>query len=110
QRALLAMATILNPAALFADEPTTALDVTTQAHILALLQERRAAGTGILLITHDLQQVAPIADRVAVMAGGRIVENAPTAQLYRAPQHPQTRALLRAMPVIGAGRWTVPAS
>ena len=108
QRVMLAMATLLNPALLIADEPTTALDVTTQAQILALLQSwRRERGMGLLLITHDLLQVAPIADRIAVMAAGRIVETAPTAQLYRAPQHPYTQALLHAMPALGEGRWMV---
>ncbi len=108
QRVMLAMAALLNPALLIADEPTTALDATTQAQILALLARwRRERGMSCLLITHDLVYVAPIADRIAVMAGGRIVETAPTAQLYRSPRHPYTQALLHAMPTVGGGRWTL---
>jgi len=107
QRVMLAMAALLNPALLIADEPTTALDATVQVQILALLLAlRRQQGMAILLITHDLLHVAPIADRVAVMSQGRIVETAPTTQLYQSPQHPHTRALLSAMPRMGQGRLT----
>lgn len=109
QRVMLAMAMLMDPLLLIADEPTTALDATVQAQMLELLLVlRRRVGTAILLITHDLLQVAPIADRIAVMTQGRIVETAPTKRLYHAPQHPHTQALLRALPTIGAGRLSVP--
>ena len=99
QRAMIAMALACAPALLIADEPTTALDVTIQAQILDLLCELRAAtGTAILLITHDLGVVAEIADRVAVMYAGRIVEEAPVGELFAMPQHPYTIGLLGAVP------------
>ena len=103
QRVMIAMALALEPAILIADEPTTALDVTTQMQILRLIrevQERR--GTGVLFITHDFGVVAEIADRVAVMQRGRIVEQGPAAQVLNAPEHPYTRALIAAVPH-GAG-------
>jgi oligopeptide/dipeptide ABC transporter ATP-binding protein len=104
QRAMIAMALVGEPALLIADEPTTALDVTVQAQILALLGELRARrGMAILLITHNLGVVAETADDVAVMYAGRIVERAPAAVLFRDAQHPYTLALLGAMPE-GAGR------
>ena len=107
QRVMLAMAIVLQPALLIADEPTTALDATVQQQILTLLLRlRKQTGMAILLITHDLLQVAPIADRIAVMTRGRIVETAPTAQLYATPVHPHTQALLHAMPRLGQGRLT----
>ncbi len=105
QRVMIAMAIACEPDLLIADEPTTALDVTIQADILDLLcrlRERR--GMGILLITHDLGVVAEQADRVAIMYAGRIVEEAPTPELFAQPLHPYTRALLRSMPVLGAHR------
>ncbi len=99
QRVMIAMALACNPRLLFADEPTTALDVTTQAQILDLLrnlsEERRMA---VVLVTHDLGVMAQTADRVAVMYAGRIVENAPVKELFSHPAHPYTRALLRACP------------
>ncbi|MEU8423464.1 ABC transporter ATP-binding protein [Micromonospora sp. NPDC048835] len=98
QRALIASAIAGEPALLIADEPTTALDVTVQAQILRLLAERRAAGVGLLLISHDLAVVAQVADRVLVMREGRIVEHGPTERLLRAPEHPYTRQLLAAVP------------
>ena len=105
QRAMIAMALACEPALLIADEPTTALDVTIQAQILDLLRELRAAtGTAILLITHDLGVVAEIADRVAVMYAGRIVEEAPVAELFAAPQHPYTIGLLGAVPRLAGPR------
>jgi peptide/nickel transport system ATP-binding protein len=105
QRAMIAMALACAPALLIADEPTTALDVTIQAQILELLRELRAAtGTAILLITHDLGVVAETADRVAVMYAGRIVEEAPVARLFAAPQHPYTIGLLGAVPRLAGGR------
>jgi oligopeptide/dipeptide ABC transporter ATP-binding protein len=101
QRVMIAMALACEPALLIADEPTTALDVTIQAQILSLLADLRAAhGTGILFITHNLGVVAEIADEVAVMYAGRIVERAPAASLFADAQHPYTLALLAAMPAL----------
>ncbi|MCW2474928.1 ABC transporter ATP-binding protein [Candidatus Symbiopectobacterium sp. NZEC151] len=95
QRVMIAMAVACQPRLLIADEPTTALDVTIQAQILALLDRlRRELSMGLLLITHDLGLVSQWADRVAVMYAGQKVEEAPTAQLFSAPQHPYTRGLL----------------
>jgi oligopeptide/dipeptide ABC transporter ATP-binding protein len=115
QRAMIAMAVACEPALLIADEPTTALDVTIQAQILDLLLDlQRSHGTSILLITHDLGVVAEVADDVAVMYGGRIVERGPAAQLLAEPQHPYTAGLLAAMPGIDADKaqplTTVPGS
>jgi peptide/nickel transport system ATP-binding protein len=99
QRAMIAMALILEPAILIADEPTTALDVTTQAQILRLIKElQRKHDTGVLFITHDFGVVAEIADRVAVMQHGRLVETGEAAQVLGAPRHPYTRALIGAVP------------
>jgi peptide/nickel transport system ATP-binding protein/oligopeptide transport system ATP-binding protein len=99
QRVLIAMALSCNPAILIADEPTTALDVTIQAQILELLAElKQRLSMAMILITHDLGIVAGVADRVAVMYGGQIVEQAATASLFDDPQHPYTRALLRSVP------------
>ena len=97
QRVMIAMAVACRPELLIADEPTTALDVTIQAQILELLDSlRRALSMSLLLITHDLGVVAQWADRVAVMHGGRKLEEAPTAQLFAQPAHPYTRGLLGA--------------
>ncbi|MGY6634722.1 MAG: ABC transporter ATP-binding protein [Alkalilacustris sp.] len=99
QRVMIAIALALQPGLLIADEPTTALDVTVQAQILGLLTERcRTAGTALILVTHDLGVVAQVADRVAVMYAGRVVEEAAVARLFAAPAHPYTRGLLAAMP------------
>ena len=99
QRALIALSLACNPAVLIADEPTTALDVTIQAQILELLRDlQQRLGLSLLLITHDLGVVAGMADRVAVMYAGRIVEEAPVANLFAAPAHPYTRGLLGSMP------------
>jgi len=99
QRALIAMALACRPSLVIADEPTTALDVTIQAEILDLLREHRAAlGLSLLLITHDLGVVAGMADRVAVMYAGRIVETGPVRAVFRNPQHPYTRGLLASIP------------
>lgn len=99
QRVMIAIALSCNPKVLIADEPTTALDVTIQAQILDLLADlRERLGMSVILITHDLGIVAGIADRVAVMYGGRIVEQAPTRALFRQAHHPYTQALLRAIP------------
>jgi peptide/nickel transport system ATP-binding protein len=103
QRAMIAMALALDPKVLIADEPTTALDVTTQAQILALIRDlQRRKGTGVLFITHDFGVVAEIADRVAVMQHGRVVEQGPAAALLRAPRHAYTQALLAAVPPLAA--------
>ena len=99
QRVMIAMAMACNPKILFADEPTTALDVTMQAQILDLmnhLKEKR--GTSILLITHDLGVVAKMADRIAVMYAGKIVEYGDARQVFYRPSHPYTWGLLGAMP------------
>uniref|UniRef100_UPI00053970B5 ABC transporter ATP-binding protein n=1 Tax=Kitasatospora sp. MBT63 TaxID=1444768 RepID=UPI00053970B5 len=98
QRALIASALAGEPDLLIADEPTTALDVTVQAQLLDLLDGMRRQGTALLLISHDLSVVARLADRVAVMYGGRIVETGPTGRLLAEPRHPYTRALLAAVP------------
>ena len=99
QRALIALALACNPPLVIADEPTTALDVTIQAQILDLLRDLRTRfGLALLLITHDLGVVAEMADRVAVMYAGRIVEEAPVRELFRDPRHPYTRGLLASMP------------
>ncbi len=99
QRVMIAIALVCRPRILIADEPTTALDVTIQAQILDLLTElKRRLGMAMILITHNLGIAAGIADRVAVMYGGRIVEVAPTVDLYREPAHPYTDGLLRAAP------------
>jgi len=99
QRIMIAMALVLEPALLIADEPTTALDVTTQAQILALIRElQRAHGTGVLFITHDFGVVAEIADRVAVLRGGELVEVGRTAELLAAPRHDYTRMLIASVP------------
>jgi peptide/nickel transport system ATP-binding protein len=99
QRVLIAIALACAPALVIADEPTTALDVTIQAEILDLLRElREARRLSMLLISHDLGVIAGHADRVAVMSAGRIVEQAPVRQLFRAPAHPYTKALLDSLP------------
>ena len=103
QRVMIALALALRPRLLVADEPTTALDVTVQAQILALLRERcRALGTALILVTHDIGVIAQMADRVAVMYAGRIVETAPVQTILRDPAHPYTRGLLRSTPVMGS--------
>ncbi len=99
QRALIAMALACDPTLVIADEPTTALDVTIQAEILDLLRSlQKRMGLALLLITHDLGVVAEMADRVAVMYAGRIVEEAPVAALFSAPAHPYTQGLLASIP------------
>src|SRR5918995_6960690 len=99
QRVMIAMALALRPDLLIADEPTTALDVTVQAQILTLLEELQAeTGMGLILITHDLGVVAQLADRVAVMHDGRIVETGPVRRIYQSPQHPYTQRLMAAIP------------
>ena len=103
QRVGIALALAADPQIVIADEPTTALDVTTQAQILALLRRlQRTKGVALMLITHDMGVIAQMADDVAVMYLGRIVEFAPVAQLFAAPRHPYTRALLRSVPNLRA--------
>lgn len=103
QRAMIAMAIAAEPRLLVADEPTTALDVTIQAQILDLLaQLKQRLGMSLLLITHNLGIVGQIADRVAVMYAGQIVEIAPARQLLRRPLHPYTQALINSAPKLGA--------
>jgi len=99
QRAIIAMALSCDPMLLIADEPTTALDVTIQAQILALLRDlQRDTGMAILLITHDLGIVAENADEVAVMYAGQIVEQAPVKELFASPKHPYTLGLFKSLP------------
>jgi len=105
QRVMIAMALLCGPEVLIADEPTTALDVTVQAQILDLLREiREAHNTAIILITHDLGVIAGLADRVAVMYAGRLVEMGEVRQIFHAPRHPYTTGLLACTPRLdGAG-------
>ncbi|MEU1626181.1 ABC transporter ATP-binding protein [Streptomyces sp. NPDC020096] len=99
QRIMIAMAMALEPDLIIADEPTTALDVTVQAQVMELLAElQREMRMGLILITHDLGVVADVADRIAVMYAGRIVETAPVHEIYKAPAHPYTRGLLDSIP------------
>ena len=102
QRVVIAMALACAPRLLIADEPTTALDVTLQAEILGLLNSlKRDAGTALIFVTHDMAVVAQIADRVAVMHKGQVIEEGPVDQIFKAPQHAYTRALLDAVPRLG---------
>src|SRR5436853_7461298 len=102
QRVMIAMALACEPELLIADEPTTALDVTIQAQILELMKDLKANfNTAIILITHDLGVVAEMADHIAVMYAGHIVEEAEVTQLYDAPKHPYTQGLLASIPVLG---------
>jgi len=102
QRATIAMALACNPSLLIADEPTTALDVTIQAQILDLLARlQRERGMAMLFVTHNLGVVAEIADRVAVMYAGRIVETGRVADVFAHPRHPYTKGLLRSVPRLG---------
>ncbi|WP_137177184.1 ABC transporter ATP-binding protein [Roseomonas sp. AR75] len=103
QRVMIAIALACDPAVLLADEPTTALDVTIQAQVLGLLADLRAKhGTAVLFITHNLGVVAQIADRVAVMYAGEVVEQGPVGAIFADPQHPYTRALFSAIPRLDA--------
>jgi len=105
QRAMIAIAMSCNPKILIADEPTTALDVTIQAQIFELMETlKRDHGTAIMLITHDMGVVAELADDVAVMYMGNIVEAGPVSVVLRNPVHPYTRALLESIPVLGRGK------
>jgi oligopeptide/dipeptide ABC transporter ATP-binding protein len=99
---MIAMALALSPKLLIADEPTTALDVTIQAQILDLMRDlRRKIDTAIVIITHDLGVVAEIADRVAVMYAGQIVEQAEVENLFEQPLHPYTQGLINSIPILG---------
>ena len=105
QRVMIALALVLDPDILIADEPTTALDVTVQAQILdQLIHQQRERHMSMLLITHDLAVVAAVADRVAVMYAGEIVEQAPVDELFEDPRHPYTQGLLRALPQVSIKR------
>ncbi|NJN15298.1 MAG: ABC transporter ATP-binding protein [Oscillochloris sp.] len=105
QRVMIAMALACNPELLIADEPTTALDVTIQAQILDLMRElREKVDTSIILITHDMGVVAEMADSVAVMYAGQVVEYAAVKELFADPKHPYTQGLLASMPVLGQVR------
>ncbi|OFV96758.1 MAG: peptide ABC transporter ATP-binding protein [Acidobacteria bacterium RIFCSPLOWO2_02_FULL_60_20] len=108
QRVMIAMALLGNPKVLIADEPTTALDATIQAQVLDLFRHIKSEfGAAILLITHNLGIVAGMADRVAVMYAGRVVESGPTDELFYRPRHPYTLALLQAVPRLGNGQQEV---
>jgi len=99
QRVMIAMALALDPEVLIADEPTTALDVTVQAQIMALLASlQRERNMGLILITHDMGVVADVADRISVMYAGKVVEEAPVYDIYARPAHPYTKALLESIP------------
>ncbi len=105
QRAMIAMGLINEPKLLIADEPTTALDVTVQAQILELIERLQSeTGTAVILITHDLGVVAEVTHDIAVMYAGRVVERAPTAELFASPQHPYTWGLLRSIPRLDSAR------
>ena len=105
QRVMIAIALACDPEVLIADEPTTALDVTIQAQIIELIKDlRQKLGMAIIWITHDLGVIAGIADRVMVMYGGQVVEQAPVRELFKNPQHPYTRALLQTVPSVHGDR------
>jgi oligopeptide/dipeptide ABC transporter ATP-binding protein len=109
QRVMLALALVLEPKLMIADEPTTALDVTIQAQILELIAELRdELGMSVILITHNLGVVYEIADRVAVMYAGEIVETAPVKEIFADPRHPYTQGLLRSMPGLATRGRTLP--
>ena len=99
QRAMIAMALSCRPQILFADEPTTALDVTIQAQILPLIKDLQAEfGMGLIMVTHDLGVIAETVDRVVVMYGGRVMEEGPVQDIFDAPAHPYTQALMGSIP------------
>jgi len=109
QRVVIALALAGEPKLLIADEPTTALDVSIQAQIIALLVSRaRDIGAGVMLVTHDMGVIAEAADRVVVMYAGRVVETGPVAEVLHAPRHPYTAGLIASIPRIGAGLQMLP--
>ncbi|MEX1048469.1 MAG: ABC transporter ATP-binding protein [Akkermansiaceae bacterium] len=112
QRVMIAMALITRPELLICDEPTTALDVTVQKQVLDLIRDRqRELGTAVIFITHDLSVVSEMCDHVNVMYAGRIIESAPTAELFRHPLHAYTRSLLKSIPAAhtkGEALYTIP--
>ena len=102
QRVAIALATVFHPSLIIADEPTTALDVVVQRGVLQMLKDIQAeSGNTVLLVTHDMAVHANVADRVAIMYAGRIVEEAPTEIIFNAPSHPYTQHLIRSLPMIG---------
>ena len=102
QRVAIALATVFHPSLIIADEPTTALDVVVQRGVLQLLKDIQAQSANtVLLVTHDLAVHANVADRVAIMYAGRIVEEAPTQTIFNAPRHPYTQHLIHSLPMIG---------
>jgi peptide/nickel transport system ATP-binding protein len=106
QRVIIAMALACNPSLVIADEPTTALDVMVQAQVLQLLKRlQRELGLSMLFITHDLSVLVEVADRIAIMYAGRVVEEGPAESVFHDPQHPYTRALAGAFPQIGDSRF-----
>jgi peptide/nickel transport system ATP-binding protein len=105
QRVMIAMAVVCRPELLIADEPTTALDVTIQAQILDLLASlRERHNLSMMLISHDFGVIAEVAETVAVMHGGKIVEMGPVLEIFHKPQHPYTKGLLAAIPKLGSSR------
>ncbi len=104
QRVMIAMALMLQPALIIADEPTTALDVTVQAQVLDLMRLMKAADTSILLITHDMGVIWEMCDRMAVMYASEVVETGTVAEIFQSPQHPYTQALLAAIPTLANRR------
>ena len=103
QRAVIALSVVLKPKLLFLDEPTTALDVVVQRSIIELLNElRQEFGFGVVFITHDLSLLVEIADRIAIMYAGAIIEEAPAQELYEHPDHPYTIGLMNAFPPVGS--------
>jgi peptide/nickel transport system ATP-binding protein len=109
QRVMIALAVSSNPSLLIADEPTTALDVTVQAQVMELIDRvRREFGIAVLFISHNLELVAEIADRVTVMYAGRVVESAGVEALFATPNHPYTRQLIRCVPRLDGGRGAMP--
>ena len=103
QRIMIAMALMLAPDLIIADEPTTALDVTIQAQVFRLIRDMKQERTSILLITHDMGVVWDMCNRVAVMYASRIVETGPVADIFTRPAHPYTRGLLTSIPRLGDG-------
>jgi peptide/nickel transport system ATP-binding protein len=103
QRVAIALATICNPEFVIADEPTTALDVIVQREVLGMIRQlQQEIGSSVLFVTHDLGVHAALTDRLGIMYAGRLVEEAPTAQLLRGPRHPYTRHLIASLPRIGS--------